>query len=85
MFLGVTEKYVRFLYFLSKKRSEKDMKNLYTVLTEKLYTQMKIMDTTIKGIKDSKEYQDAISYNEGIRAVKGIIDQYAEILTNVKM
>lgn len=31
---------------------------------------MKIMDTTIKDTENSKEYQDAIAYNEGLRAGK---------------
>ncbi len=61
------------------------MKNLYEVLKEKIFIQMKIMDTTIKGIKQSKEYQDAMAYNEGLRAAKDILEQYSEILTDIKL
>lgn len=58
MFLGVTEKRVDSFIFYQK-RMDNNMKNLYEVLKEKILTQMKIMDTTIKGIEQSKEYQDA--------------------------
>lgn len=46
---------------------------------------MKIMDTTIKGIEQSKEYQDAIAYNEGLRAAKDILEQHSEISTDIKL
>ena len=44
---------------------------------------MKIMDPTIKGIKESLEYKEAAAYNAGIRDAISILDSYNQTLAEV--
>lgn len=41
-------------------------------IKKEILTSMKMMDTTIKGIKESEEYKIAQAYNQGLRDAMAI-------------
>ncbi|GFI47783.1 hypothetical protein IMSAGC019_03109 [Lachnospiraceae bacterium] len=59
------------------------MADLYTKIRKELFIKMKIMDPTIKGIKESLEYKEAAAYNAGIRDAISILDSYNQTLAEV--
>lgn len=44
-------------------------------IKKKLFTSMKIMDITIKGIEESEEYKIAQAYNQGLRDAMSIFER----------
>lgn len=44
-------------------------------IKKEIFTSMKMMDTTIKGIKDSEEYKIAQAYNQGLRDAMAIFER----------
>lgn len=50
------------------------MDKIYQIKKE-ILTSMKMMDTTIKGVKDSEEYKIAQAYNQGLRDAMVIFER----------
>ena len=44
-------------------------------IKKKIFTSMKIMDITIKGIEESEEYKIAQAYNQGLRDAMSIFER----------
>lgn len=44
-------------------------------IKKEILTSMKMMDTTIKGVKESEEYKIAQAYNQGLRDAMGIFER----------
>ena len=44
-------------------------------IKKKIFMSMKIIDTTIKGIKESEEYKIAQAYNQGLRDAMTIFEK----------
>lgn len=44
-------------------------------IKKEILTSMKMMDTTIKGIKESEEYKIAQAYNQGLRDAMAIFER----------
>ena len=44
-------------------------------IKKEIFASMKIMDTTIKGIKESEEYKIAQAYNQGLRDAMVIFER----------
>lgn len=44
-------------------------------IKKEIFTSMKMMDTTIKGIKESEEYKIAQAYNQGLRDAMAIFER----------
>lgn len=44
-------------------------------IKKEIYISMKIMDITIKGIKESEEYKIAQAYNQGLRDAMAIFER----------
>lgn len=44
-------------------------------IKKEILTSMKMMDTTIKGIKESEEYKIAQAYNQGLRDAMAIFEK----------
>ncbi len=44
-------------------------------IKKEIFTSMKIMNTTIKGIKESEEYKIAQAYNQGLRDAMAIFEK----------
>lgn len=44
-------------------------------IKKEILTSMKMMDTTIKGVKDSEEYKIAQAYNQGLRDAMVIFER----------
>jgi hypothetical protein len=44
-------------------------------IKKEIFTSMKMMDTTIKGVKDSEEYKIAQAYNQGLRDAMVIFER----------
>ena len=42
---------------------------------KEILTSMKMMDTTIKGVKESEEYKIAQAYNQGLRDAMAIFER----------
>lgn len=51
------------------------MKTFIDQIKKKLFTSMKIMDITIKGIEESEEYKIAQAYNQGLRDAMSIFER----------
>ena len=54
-----------------------DIDNLNKIKKE-IVTSMKIMDVTIKGIKESDEYKMAQAYNQGLRDAMSIFERESD-------
>lgn len=46
--------------------------NKMNQIKKEILTSMKMMDTTIKGVKESEEYKIAQAYNQGLRDAMAI-------------
>lgn len=44
-------------------------------IKKEIFTSMKMMDTTIKGVKESEEYKIAQAYNQGLRDAMAIFER----------
>lgn len=44
-------------------------------IKKEIFTSMKMLDTTIKGIKESEEYKIAQAYNQGLRDAMAIFER----------
>ncbi len=44
-------------------------------IKKEIFTSMKMMDTTVKGIKESEEYKIAQAYNQGLRDAMAIFEK----------
>ena len=44
-------------------------------IKKEIFASMKMMDTTIKGVKESKEYKIAQAYNQGLRDAMAIFER----------
>lgn len=44
-------------------------------IKKEILTSMKMMDTTIKGVKESEEYKIAQAYNQGLRDAMSIFER----------
>lgn len=44
-------------------------------IKKEFLTSMKMMDTTIKGVKESEEYKIAQAYNQGLRDAMAIFER----------
>lgn len=44
-------------------------------IKKEILTSMKMMDTTIKGVKESEEYKIAQAYNQGLRDAMAIFER----------
>ena len=44
-------------------------------IKKEIFTSMKMMDTTIKGIKESEEYKIVQAYNQGLRDAMAIFER----------
>lgn len=44
-------------------------------IKKEIFTSMKMMDTTIKDVKDSEEYKIAQAYNQGLRDAMVIFER----------
>ena len=44
-------------------------------IKKEILTSMKMMDTTIKGVKESEEYKSAQVYNQGLRDAMAIFER----------
>lgn len=44
-------------------------------IKKEILTSMKMMDTTIKGVKESEEYKIAQAYNQGLRDAIAIFER----------
>lgn len=49
--------------------------NKINQIKKEIFTSMKMMDTTIKGIKESEEYKIAQAYNQGLRDAMAIFER----------
>lgn len=47
-------------------------------IKKEILTSMKMMDTTIKGVKESEEYKIAQAYNQGLRDAMVIFEREME-------
>lgn len=57
--------------------SDNEIKKIDTrEIKKELFMSMKLLDKTIKGVKDSEEYKLAQAYNDGIRTAIKILDKY---------
>lgn len=44
-------------------------------IKKEIFASMKMMDTTVKGIKESEEYKIAQAYNQGLRDAMAIFER----------
>ena len=44
-------------------------------IKKEILTSMKMMDTTIKGVKESEEYKIAQAYNQGLRDAMAVFER----------
>ena len=51
-------------------------KNEYESIRKELLLKLKFMDTTLKGVKESKEYTKVTEYNKGIMDSIRILEKY---------
>lgn len=49
--------------------------NKMNQIKKEILTSMKMMDTTIKGVKESEEYKIAQAYNQGLRDAMAIFER----------
>lgn len=54
--------------------------NNYENIKKELLMEMKMTDTTIKGIKESEEYAFNSAFNSGIRSALKILEKYKDKL-----
>jgi hypothetical protein len=50
----------------------------YAKLQKDMIMQMKMMDVTIKGVKESEEYKAAQEFNAGVRSCLNVLKRYKE-------
>ena len=50
--------------------------DLYTEIKKELFMKMRFMDTSMKGIKESSEYEGTRKYNEAIKDAIRALDKY---------
>ena len=50
----------------------------FNKIKKDIFLKLKLMDTTIKGIKESEEYKENNAYNQGMRDVIKILENYIE-------
>lgn len=51
-------------------------KEQFGIIQKEILMNIKIMDTTIKGITETPEYKENCAYNKGIRDTLSIIKKY---------
>lgn len=51
-------------------------------IKKEIVTSMKIMDVTIKGVKESDEYKMAQAYNQGLRDAMSIFERKIKVREN---
>lgn len=54
--------------------------DLYTEIKKELFMKMRFMDTSMKGIKESSEYEGTRKYNEAIKDAIRVLDKYKDRL-----
>ena len=76
--IGIKKKEVEQFVDWDQKKQEFSMEanmDKMNQIKKEIFTSMKMMDTTIKGVKESEEYKIAQAYNQGLRDAMAIFER----------